>query len=44
MNLTKLKEDVVTKHILNLISCEFSPRLIEVANIANSLRAKRGLG
>jgi hypothetical protein len=44
MNLTKLKEDVVAKHVLNLISYGFPPRLVEVANIANSLRAERGLG
>jgi hypothetical protein len=43
MNLTKLKEDVIAKHVLNLISCEFPSKLIEVTNIANSLRAERGL-
>jgi hypothetical protein len=43
MNLTKLEENIVAKHVLNLISCEFSSRLAEVANMANSLRAERGL-
>jgi hypothetical protein len=44
MNLTKLEEDVVTKHVLNLIKRRFPPRLADVADIANSLRAKRNLG
>jgi hypothetical protein len=44
MNLTKLKEDVVSKHIINLINRGFLPRLAEVADIANSLRAERSLG
>ncbi len=39
-----LKEDVVTKHVLNLIKRRFPSRLIDIANIANSLRAKRNLG
>jgi hypothetical protein len=43
-NLTKLKENVVTKYIINLIKRGFSPRLIEVANIANSLRAEHNIG
>jgi hypothetical protein len=43
-NLTKLKEDVVAKHIINLIKRGFPPRLAEVANIANSLRAERNIG
>jgi hypothetical protein len=42
-NLTKLKENVVTKHIINLIKRRFPSRLIEVANIANSLRAERNI-
>jgi hypothetical protein len=42
-NLTKLEEDVVTKHIINLIKRRFPPRLAEVADIANSLRAERKL-
>jgi hypothetical protein len=44
MNLTKLKEDIVTKYILKLINYRFSPRLVNIANIANSLRAKYNLG
>jgi hypothetical protein len=43
-NLTKLKEDVVAKHIINLIEHGFLPRLAEVADIANSLRAERNIG
>jgi hypothetical protein len=44
MNLTKLEEDVVVNYILELDLRGFSPRLADVADIANSLRAKRGLG
>jgi hypothetical protein len=43
-NLTKLKEDVVAEHIINLIKRGFPPRLVEVADIANSLRAERNIG
>jgi hypothetical protein len=43
-NLTKLKEDVVAEHIINLVERRFPPRLAEVANIANSLRAERNIG
>jgi hypothetical protein len=43
-NLTKLKEDVVAKHIINLVERRFLPRLTEVADIANSLRAERNIG
>jgi hypothetical protein len=43
-NLTKLEEDVVTKHIINLVKRRFPSRLVEVANIANSLRAERNIG
>ena len=43
MNLTKLEEDVVVNHILDLDSRGFPPRLADVANMANSLRAERGL-
>jgi hypothetical protein len=43
-NLTKLKEDVVTKHIINFIKRRFPPKLTEVANIANSLRAEHNIG
>jgi hypothetical protein len=44
MNLTKLEEDVVVNYILELDSRGFSPRLADVADMANSLRAERGLG
>jgi hypothetical protein len=44
MNLTKLKEDVVTKHIINLIKRRFPSRLAEVADIANSLYAEHNIG
>jgi hypothetical protein len=43
-NLTKLEEDVVTKHIINLVERRFPSRLAEVADIANSLRAERNIG
>jgi hypothetical protein len=43
-NLTKLKEDVVTKYIINLVKRRFSSRLAEVANIANSLCVERNIG
>jgi hypothetical protein len=43
-NLIKLKEDIVTKYIINLIKRGFLSRLAEVANIANSLRAERNIG
>jgi hypothetical protein len=43
-NLTKLEEDVVVEHILDLDARGFSPRLAEVADMANSLRAERNLG
>jgi hypothetical protein len=44
MNLTKLEEDVVAKHIIDLVNRGFPPRLAEVADMANSLRAERSLG
>jgi hypothetical protein len=44
MNLTKLEEDVVAEHIIDLIERGFPPRLAEVADIANSLRAERNMG
>ena len=43
-NLTRIKEDVVVKHILKLIARGFPPRLAAVANIANSLRVERNIG
>ena len=44
MNLTKLEEEVVVEHILDLDSRGFPPRLADVADMANSLRAERNLG
>jgi hypothetical protein len=38
------KEQVIIEHILYLVKQGFPPRLSAVANIANSLRAERGLG
>jgi hypothetical protein len=35
---------VIVKHILYLVKRGFPPRLLAVANIANSLRVERGLG
>jgi hypothetical protein len=43
-NLTKLEEDVVAEHIINLIERGFPSRLAEVADMANSLRAERNIG
>ena len=43
MNLTKLEEEVVVEYILDLDSRRFPPRLADVANMANFLRAERNL-
>jgi hypothetical protein len=43
-NLTKLEEDVVAEHIIDLVKRGFPSRLVEVADIANSLRAERNMG
>jgi uncharacterized protein YoaH (UPF0181 family) len=43
-NLTATEEQVIIKHILKLVAQGFPLRLVAVANIANSLRAKRNLG
>ena len=43
-NLTKLEEEVVVEHILELVARGFPPRLAAVANMANSLRAERNMG
>jgi hypothetical protein len=43
-NLTTTKEQVIVKYILKLVVRGFPLRLAAVANIANSLRAKCGLG
>jgi hypothetical protein len=42
-NLTKLKENVVAKYIINLVKRRFLSKLIEIANIANSLYVKRNI-
>ena len=44
INLTKLEEEVVVEYILDLDSRGFPPRLADVADMANSLRAERNLG
>jgi hypothetical protein len=38
------KEQVIVKYILYLVKQGFPPYLLAIANIANSLRAERGLG
>jgi hypothetical protein len=43
-NLAKTEENVIVKHILELVARGFPPRLTAVANIANSLRAERNIG
>jgi hypothetical protein len=43
-NLEKTEEDVLVKHILDLVTRGFPPRLAAVADMANSLRAERNLG
>jgi hypothetical protein len=43
-NLTATEEQVNVKHILELVARGFPLRLAAVADMANSLRAKRGLG
>ena len=35
---------MIVKHILELVTRGFPPRLADIANMANSLRAKRNLG
>jgi hypothetical protein len=35
---------VIVEHILELVARGFPPRLAAVADMANSLRAERGLG
>ena len=44
MNITKLEEEVVVEYILDLDLRGFPPRLADVADMANSLRAERNLG
>jgi hypothetical protein len=43
-NIDKLEEEGVAKHIPELVTHGFSPRLAAVADMANSLRAERSLG
>jgi uncharacterized protein YoaH (UPF0181 family) len=43
-NLSNTEEQVIVEHILELVAQGFPPRLAAVADIANSLRAKRNLG
>ncbi|KAF1922431.1 uncharacterized protein M421DRAFT_411397 [Didymella exigua CBS 183.55] len=44
-NMDQTKEDdVVVKHILELVTRGFPPRLAAVADMANSLRAERNIG
>jgi uncharacterized protein YoaH (UPF0181 family) len=43
-NLTATEEQVIVEHILKLVTRGFPLRLAAVADIANSLRAERGLG
>jgi hypothetical protein len=44
MNLIEIEEDVVVTHILELVARGFPPRLADVADMANSLRAERNMG
>ena len=43
-NLTATKEQVIVKYVLKLVAQGFPLRLAAIADIANSLRAERGLG
>ena len=43
ISLDKTEEEVIVQHILNLVKRGFPPRLADVADMANSLRAKRNL-
>ena len=42
-NLDQNEEKVVVEHVLNLVTRGFPPRLADVADMANSLRAERNL-
>jgi hypothetical protein len=44
MKLTRIEENVVTEHVIDLIDRGVPPRLADVADMANCLRAERGLG
>lgn len=41
--LDKIEEEVIVKHILELVSRGFPPRLLAVADMANSLRSARNM-
>ena len=43
-NLTNTEERVIVEHIVNLVERGFPRWLQDVANMANALRAERGLG
>jgi uncharacterized protein YoaH (UPF0181 family) len=43
-SLTTTEEQVIVGYILELDARGFSPWLAAIANIANSLRAERGIG
>jgi hypothetical protein len=43
-NLTNTEERVIIRHIVDLLERGFPHQLQDVANIANSLRAKHRLG
>ena len=43
-NLTNTEERVIVEHIVDLVEQGFPRWLQDIANIANSLRAKRTLG
>jgi hypothetical protein len=43
-NLTDTEERVIVEHIVDLVERGFPCRLQDVADMANSLRAERGLG
>ena len=42
--LTKLKEEVIVRYILDLDSCGFAPTLGPVRDMADKLLTKRGAG
>jgi hypothetical protein len=44
VKLTRIEENVVTEHVIDLIDRGVPPRLADVADMANCLRAERGLG
>jgi hypothetical protein len=42
--LNEIEEEVIVKHILDLVERGFPPRLAAIADMANSLLAERNLG